>query len=412
MSIDNRLPDRGELNSRYSKLVPIYEKVLIGVAQDLKDALLAAGLNPTIKYRVKSFDSYFNKLIRRMRQNQGSCVPEEITDILGVRIIFPFLEDIETAEKIIRTSFSVTGSEKKGINHSFREFGYEATHLMLRMEPYIPEETGLEVASCCEIQISTILQDAWSEVEHELVYKAEFTPFDLPLKRKLAALNANLTLADIIFQEIRDYHRAMQLELKKRRSLLYERTGIYETIAGPQSSAGTTVDQETVLQQSDSIPEDNIDNILLKAITAHNEGRYPRAISLYSRLLEVENLPSVKSIIHNHRGMAYLAQAKYPEAIDDFSEAINLDTSNFRAYNYRGLCRRMIGDHGTAIDDFNTSITVNPYQSESYYSRALAWYDLGDIARAFEDCNSALNFKPESSSIRSFFDMVRKKMFE
>ena len=26
--------------------------------------------------------------------------------------------------------------------------------------------------------------DAWAEVEHEL-YKAEFTPFDLPLKRKL-----------------------------------------------------------------------------------------------------------------------------------------------------------------------------------------------------------------------------------
>jgi putative GTP pyrophosphokinase len=408
MSIDNRLPDRGELNSRYSKLVPLYEKLLIGVAQDLKDVLLAKGLNPTIKYRVKSFESYFNKLIRKMRQNHGSCVPEEITDILGVRIIFPFLEDIETAEKIIRTSFSVTGSEKKGINHSFREFGYEATHLMLGIEPYVPEETGLRVAPCCEIQISTILQDAWSEVEHELVYKAEFTPFDLPLKRKLAALNANLTLADIIFQEIRDYHRAMQLELKKRRSLLYERTGIHETIAGSQS----TVDQETVLQQSDSMPEDTIDNILLKAITAHNEGRYPRAISLYSRLLEVENIPSVKSIIHNHRGMAYLAQAKYREAIDDFSAAINLDTSNFRAYNYRGLCHRMIGEHDTAIDDFNTSITVNPYQSESYYSRALAWYDLGDIARAFEDCNSALNFKPESSFIKSFFDMIRKKMFE
>jgi len=65
------------------------------------------------------------------------------------------------------------------------------------------------------------------------------------------------------------------------------------------------------------MPEDTIDNILLKAITAHNEGHYRRAISLYSRLIESENLPSVKSIIHNHRGMAYLAQAQYGEAIDD-----------------------------------------------------------------------------------------------
>jgi len=72
----------------------------------------------------------------------------------------------------------------------------------------------------------------------------------------------------------------------------------------------------------------------------------------------------------------------------------------------------MTGEHGMAIDDFNMSISVNPYQSESYYSRALAWFELGDTARAFEDCTSALNFKPESASIRSFLDMVRKKMFE
>jgi putative GTP pyrophosphokinase len=54
----------------------------------------------------------------------------------------------------------------------------------------------------CEVQVRTILQDAWAEVEHELVYKAEFTPFDEPMKRKLAALNANLTLSDMLFQEI------------------------------------------------------------------------------------------------------------------------------------------------------------------------------------------------------------------
>jgi putative GTP pyrophosphokinase len=412
MSTDKRLPDRDVLNRRYLKEWPAYEAILAAVAKDLKDSLMVKGLNPTIKIRVKSFESYFNKLIRRMRLNAGVCSPEEITDILGVRIIFPFMEDIELADEIIRGSFSVTGREKKGDNHSFREFGYEATHLMLSIDKYVTGEVALEIVPCCEIQLSTILQDAWSEVEHELVYKAEFTPFDLPLKRKLAALNANLTLADIIFQEIRDYHRAMQLELKKRRSVLYEKIGFPGADSVPGSQADVPPERKESTTQSDSMPEDTIDNILLKAITAHNEGHYRRAISLYSRLIESENLPSVKSIIHNHRGMAYLAQAQYGEAIDDFTEAVNLDASNFRAYNYRGLCRRMTGEHGMAIDDFNMSISVNPYQSESYYSRALAWFELGDTARAFEDCTSALNFKPESASIRSFFDMVRKKMFE
>ncbi len=411
MSIDNSLPDRDELNKRYLVCFPAYETILMAVVKDLKDSLRAKGLNPTIKYRVKSFESYFSKLIRRMRHNNGAFSPEEITDMLGVRIIFPFLEDIQTAEEIILGSFSVTESEKKGHNHSFREFGYEATHLMLRVEGYVPEGAGLDMIPYCEIQLSTILQDAWSEVEHELVYKAEFTPFDLPLKRKLAALNANLTLADIIFQEIRDYQCSMQLELKKRRNALYDKIGVFEG-ERPDSSAAAPLVPEAIPPQSEYMPEDTIDNILLKAITAHNEGRHRQAIALYSRLLESEKLPPVKSIIHNHRGMAYLAQAHYDEAIADFTAAIDLDSSNFRAYNYRGLCRRMRGEHGPAIDDFNMSITVNPYHSESYYSRALAWYELGDTARAFEDCSRALNFKPESSSINNFFAMVRKKMFE
>ena len=82
------------------------------------------------------------------------------------------------------------------------------------------EELRLE-STAFEVQLRTILQEAWAEVEHELVYKAEFTPFDEPMKRKLAALNANLSLSDIIFQEILDYQRRLTSELERRRSAFY-----------------------------------------------------------------------------------------------------------------------------------------------------------------------------------------------
>jgi len=411
MKRDNRIPDRAEISSWYSKLAPAYEAPLAGIAGDIKNALISKGLNPTIKYRIKSFESYFNKLLRRMRQNHGQCDPTGITDILGVRVIFPFLEEIEAAEKILRDSFIISASERKGVNHSFREFGYEATHLMLNLDGRMVDLAEDEKISCCEIQLSTILQDAWSEVEHELVYKAEFTPFDLPLKRKLAALNANLTLADIIFQEVRDYQRSMKNELRKRRDVLYDRTGIASTVSDREQDA-PSVDPDGGPPPSESMPEDTIDNILLKAITAHNEGRYAVAVELYSRLLESGNSDSVRSIIHNHRGMAYLAQADYGKAIEDFTRAVAFDPGNFRAFNNRGLCRRLTGECGMAIDDFTLSVSINPYQSESYYGRALAWYELGDLAKAVEDSACALNFKPESASIRGFHEMVRKKMFE
>ena len=48
------------------------------------------------------------------------------------------------------------------------------------------------------------------------IYKIEFNPFDIPLRRKLASLNAMLSLADITFQEIRDYQNKLQKELEDR----------------------------------------------------------------------------------------------------------------------------------------------------------------------------------------------------
>jgi putative GTP pyrophosphokinase len=110
-------------------------------------------------------------------------------------------------EKLVRSNFPVFEVERKGEEQSFREFGYRSVHLNLR----------LSSGNFCEIQIRTILQDAWAEVEHEIVYKGSFTPFDEPLKRKLAALNATLSLSDIIFQELRNYQRKLNREVRFRR---------------------------------------------------------------------------------------------------------------------------------------------------------------------------------------------------
>lgn len=405
------IPYREELEKKYSALRSSYETVLFEVVSEIRDELSATNLNVSLKYRVKSFESYFGKLLKRL-QNGQSADPEEITDILGVRIICPFLEDIEIAEKVVRERFDVVEVERKGTNHSFREFGYKSTHLMIHVNPDLLASTPELKGLICEVQLSTILQDAWAEVEHELVYKAEFTPFDLPLKRKLAALNANLTLADIIFQEIRDYHREMQTELRKRRNTLFERI----SITGVQDATPKTVESS---QPCDDLVdseyphglEESIDAVLLKAINAHNSGCYDEAIQLYSRLLQSDAEPFVQSIIHNHRGMAYFSKSEYAKAVADFTSAINLDAMNFRAFNYRGISYRLLKDYASALNDFNASLAINAYQPESYYSRALIYYDLGDYPRAMDDCMQALNLKPDMEAIRKFVEVIKRHIF-
>jgi len=216
------LPAKQKLRSQYSERVDVYEKVLYEFQRRLKQTLHRIGIPATIKYRVKGFDSLYEKVLRKLKSTGQQEGVVQLTDLLGLRVVCAFIEDLNKAEDQIRQSLQVIEVERKGSNFTVKEFGYESTHYLVRVPDDIVDSFHVDADVVCEIQLRTILQDAWAEVEHELVYKAEFTPFDEPLRRKLAALNANLSLSDIIFQEIRDYQRQLHHELRRRRDLVME----------------------------------------------------------------------------------------------------------------------------------------------------------------------------------------------
>jgi len=230
------LPSRDELEERYREHVDTYDKMLHELNRRLRSALKNCGLHPSIKYRVKSFESYYAKLLRILRAGEHSQESVSVTDIVAMRVVCPFLEDVALAERCIRSQFSVNEVDRKGAEFSVREFGYESIHCLIGVPDDLLESFHLAPPFDCEIQIRTILQDAWAEVEHELVYKADFTPFDESVQRKLAALNANLSLSDITFQEIRDYQRRLHGELQKRRASFWDLIG--ETTGEPRAGEG------------------------------------------------------------------------------------------------------------------------------------------------------------------------------
>ena len=217
LSEKQTLPNKKVLQEQYEVNCIQYEKVLNDLQQRIKLDLNKIELVPTIKARVKSFDSYYKKLLRLLKKLKSQQENFLIYDVLGIRIVCPFLDDLKSVETIIKGKYHVVEIEHKGNHHSFKEFGYESIHFLIKVPSDILSRFQVEESMVCEIQLCTILQDAWSEVEHELVYKANFSPFDEPWKRKLAALNATLTLSDTLFQEIRDYQRHLHSELEKRR---------------------------------------------------------------------------------------------------------------------------------------------------------------------------------------------------
>ncbi len=377
------LPNRRVLEAEYETRRCAYEEVLQHISQRLNPVLREMGLHPTIKVRVKSFRSFFEKFIKKLRQG---FTPEtaQITDILGLRIVCPFMEDIRKAENLVRDWFILLEEDHKGSSQGINQFGYETVHFLAAL----PAEFAASLPEDCppipiEIQVRTILQDAWAEVEHELIYKAKFAPFDQPLKRKLAALNANLTLSDIIFQEIRDYQRQLSRELDTRRKIFIERV------------KDKVVVDHSPHEDTNGSGFSDIDQLLLDGLSAHNRRQYKKAINFYSSILKLNPSSYVRSLVLVHRGMAYFSEDLYEDALDDFEHALRDDPKNSKAYLYRGIVHNALEEFPRALDDLTRSLELTPYQFDALLARSRTWSHMGKVKEAREDCFQALALHPE-----------------
>ncbi|PKL26475.1 MAG: (p)ppGpp synthetase [Spirochaetae bacterium HGW-Spirochaetae-3] len=406
------IPSRASLEKAYKSNKKLLESILGEMVARMQGTLDTAGLFPAYKNRIKSFQSYFAKKIKFMRDASSAGTPPlPITDLLAVRIICPFIGDLDRVEKALAERFTVREVERKGAERSFKEFGYESTHLLLEVPPELAKGSSFLDPPVCEVQIRTILQDAWAEVEHELVYKAEFTPFDDPMKRKLAALNANLTLSDMLFQEIRDYQHQLTNELAKRRVAFFKKIedaidkDLYAGIKELPVAGGEEPKQPAWLG-----PWKSLDDLLLEALNAHNRADYVRAIDIYSHILAMNPKPEIRALIFKHRGMAFFAESRYDEAREDFTATIDIDPKCYKAAYYRGVVHSVKQNYSAAIDDFNNALAIHPYHFYSTYRRAQAYYHIEDYPKALADCDSALELEPENESLKKLKGMVLKKL--
>ncbi|MDR3166738.1 MAG: tetratricopeptide repeat protein [Treponema sp.] len=402
-----KIPDQKALREMYNRYAEIRSLTTKDLEAAIEETVRVLPSHPTVKGRPKDFISYFKKYLRILKNERDDDQPPLITDLIGIRIICPFLEDLAAVENVIKQTFRVVELDRKGAHYTFKEFGYESIHLLIKIPDRIIKKRGTCGCEVAEIQIRTILQDAWAEVEHELVYKAEFTPFDEPMKRKLAAVNASLSLADIIFQEIRTYQRQLIGEMGKRRNSFFKK--IEESTDALLFAEGKneTADQGPQPMFSGS---DSIDDLLLNALYAHNKGQFPEAIGFYSRILEMRPDDAICSLIYKHRGMANFARSQYEDAIEDFTQSLKLDPSSYKSAYYRGVVRAVLWRYTDAIEDFTQSLAINPYQSFCLYRRGQAYYHLEDYPAALADCEAALALEPESESTRKFREILLEKL--
>lgn len=380
------IPDKQALKKQYLDYSAHFTVLLKRLEDHLRSIIKVSAL-PSYKTRVKSFDSYYSKLLKFPPIDPLIDFPVT-TDLIGIRIICPFLQNLDEVEKLLIKNFSIIEVERKGANRTFYEFGYESTHVLA----VIPEsfKVGLLLPRdlIFEVQIRTILQDAWAEVEHELIYKFEFSPFDFPLKRKFASINASLNLADILFQEVRDAQNSLNTELDKRREQFYSRADDFTNeILGSYTGASEVQPMESSRHGSSL---ETIDSIIFHAIRAHNRGDFETAEALYTKILNQKPNKLVASIVYKHRGMAFFAQGDYEGAYQDFSLSLTENPKNFHSYYYAGIVLMMLDRNTEAITLFTRSLEINGYQPHVYFRRALAYFQEDQLGNASHDLDNAV----------------------
>jgi ppGpp synthetase/RelA/SpoT-type nucleotidyltranferase len=148
--------------------------------------------------RAKTLASFCEKIERKIYKNPL----KEITDLSGVRIVFLYPSDRARLERLVEEEFEIHEKVDKVVDQGVEKFGYGALHYIVSLKE---QHAGARYDDLrgvrCEIQIRTILQDAWAIVAHHLSYKHED---DIPneLKRKLHALSGLFETADDQFERL------------------------------------------------------------------------------------------------------------------------------------------------------------------------------------------------------------------
>lgn len=164
-----------------------------------------------IKYRVKSLDSFLEKIHRKNYQDPF----REMEDICGIRIIYHFTSDIKKIDEMIQQEFEIKDIINKTNENTPTQFGYRSHHYIAQIKKEwlnTPHFRGLQDIKF-EIQIRTVLMHAWAEIEHKLAYK-KFEHMPTQFRRKFSLLSAKLEEADEQFEElmkkIKEYKQSIQ----------------------------------------------------------------------------------------------------------------------------------------------------------------------------------------------------------
>ncbi len=146
-----------------------------------------------IEYRLKTQESMEAKLKRKHKTERTEPIEDLLNDIAGVRLICFDRKQIYQIVKQLKQLDEFEIVKEKDYVKNPKDNGYQSYHMVLKID-------DIKV----ELQIRTILMDAWSSLESILIYK-KTTPIPEKLKKDILDFSKKSKKLDKMLERIMEF---------------------------------------------------------------------------------------------------------------------------------------------------------------------------------------------------------------
>jgi len=163
-----------------------------------------------VEGRVKEQEECIKKFQRKYQSKleadeQPYRIQDFISDLIGIRIVCLYDDQVSVLAELLQEHFKTLNVTDKtlAVESTEDSFGYKGVHMDLALRDDMAQQPKyLSFKDLFfEVQIRSLIQDAWSRLDHRIKYKKSI-PTDL--KRRINVLAALFELADREFKEIRN----------------------------------------------------------------------------------------------------------------------------------------------------------------------------------------------------------------
>jgi ppGpp synthetase/RelA/SpoT-type nucleotidyltranferase len=163
-----------------------------------------------IEGRVKDKEECIKKFHRKYQNKleadeQPYEIKDFISDLIGIRIVCLYEDQIAVLSEVLQQNFKILDVTDKisSVENTEDTFRYKGFHMDLQLNDEMASRPKYQPYADrpFEVQIRSLIQDAWSVLDHKIKYKKSI-PRDL--KRRINILSALFEMADREFKEIRN----------------------------------------------------------------------------------------------------------------------------------------------------------------------------------------------------------------